>query len=522
MPKPFNKIGLVILIIFFLPLVVFFIYQTASLNQSEKEINKIYFQQLETIIYSINQYSEDIVNSWTNDINIILAEKDESYSERLNQFIEENSAIKSIVISDSSFINSSIFINRSFDQQIISDLDLINYMKGKSDLSRRLSEYLEVGYQKIEVLGGISKNLNLCLFAVNKSIEKFDFSIIIFDPNEFVTQSLASKISQACGDEFVVGVINIEDNTVVHSCDRLIPEEVTISKSLWLVPDFSVGIKMKSGNIEDLINQRYTENLVILSALIVILAFGLFIVYYNLRKELKLTQLKSDFISNVSHELRTPLSLISMYSETLMLERLKSEEKKKEYYTVINNETNRLSKIVNSILNFSKMESGKRQYQFVDFNLKDLTNEILVTYDYHIRSKGFEYRVEAPDKIENIKGDSDAISESIINLIENAMKYSNDKQEFKIVIGKNSKGQYWEIHDFGIGISKEDQSKIFDKFYRVSSGLVHNTKGTGLGLSLVKQIMNVHDGEITVESTLGKGSLFRLQFSNDFNKNLSA
>ena len=101
------------------------------------------------------------------------------------------------------------------------------------------------------------------------------------------------------------------------------------------------------------------------------------------------------------------------------------------------------------------------------------------------------------------------------------MKYSNDKNEFKIVIGKNNKGQYWEIHDFGIGISKDDQAKIFDKFYRVSSGLVHNTKGTGLGLSLVKQIMDVHEGEISVDSTLGKGSVFRLQFSNSFNKNMS-
>ncbi len=104
------------------------------------------------------------------------------------------------------------------------------------------------------------------------------------------------------------------------------------------------------------------------------------------------------------------------------------------------------------------------------------------TYDYHIKSqRDLSYTIEIKGEIENIFADQDAISESIINLIENAIKYSNDKKEFKIKIDQNKIGPFWEIKDFGIGISKEDQNKIFDKFYRVSSGLVHNTKGTGLG-----------------------------------------
>jgi two-component system phosphate regulon sensor histidine kinase PhoR len=369
----------------------------------------------------------------------------------------------------------------------------------------------------MEVLGKFSgENLNLCLFALKKGNDNIGFCTIVFNPNEFVEQNLVSKISQACGEEFIVAVINDSDNSIVHSCDRLNPSELTLLKPLWLVPGFSTGIKMKSGNIEDLINQRYNENLIVLTLLIIILGVGLILVYLNLQKELRLTQLKSDFISNVSHELRTPLSLISMYSETLVLNRLKSEEKKKEYYSVINSETNRLSKIVNTILNFSKMESGQRQYSFSSINLLTLNKEILKTYDYHIKSKGFTYTVEAPSEIENIRGDKEAISESIINLIENAIKYSNDNKEFKIVIGDDKTSQFWEIHDKGIGISKEDQIKIFDKFFRVSSGLVHNTKGTGLGLSLVKQIMEAHKGEITVNSKLGMGSTFRLEFNKHF------
>jgi two-component system phosphate regulon sensor histidine kinase PhoR len=198
-----------------------------------------------------------------------------------------------------------------------------------------------------------------------------------------------------------------------------------------------------------------------------------------------------------------------------VLDRIKDENKKREYYSVINNETNRLSKIVNSILNFSKMEAGTRRYNFESHNLIDVNAEILATYDYHIKSKGFYYETKIEANIEDIKIDKDAVSESIINLIENALKYSSEQKHFEIIIGQNEIGPYWEIKDLGIGISYEDQNKIFDKFYRVSTGLVHKTKGTGLGLSLVKQIMEAHSGNITVKSELGNGSTFRLQFNSN-------
>jgi two-component system phosphate regulon sensor histidine kinase PhoR len=205
-----------------------------------------------------------------------------------------------------------------------------------------------------------------------------------------------------------------------------------------------------------------------------------------------------------------------MYSETLVLDRIKDENKKKEYYTVIHKETNRLTKIVNSILNFSKMESGTREYDFQNYNLLEINNEVFSTYDHHIRTKGFNYNVYSENKEIIVFADKDAISESIINLIENAMKYSSDKKMFEINIGENEEGAFWEIEDYGVGISSDDQKKIFNKFYRVSSGLIHNSKGTGLGLSLVKQIMEAHKGRIIVKSKVGFGSKFRLQFNKQF------
>ena len=516
MQKPIKKIGLLVVIILILPISAFFIYQFASLNESEEEINRIYVQQLETIIFSINQYSEDIVSSWANNINLAVKSPNQNITENIESLIIENPSIKSVFIADTNF-NDVKYYYLGDEKGEKSATFAINPMDLDEKIITRSVDYLNAGYQKIEAIGSITEeNLNLCFFPILREENVINICGILFNPNDYVRQNLVSKLSQICGEEFILGIIDETENSIVHSCDRLDLAELALKKPLWLIPGFTVGIKSAGGNLEDLVKQRYYINLIILCTLLLILLAGIGLIYQNLKRELRLTQLKSDFVSNVSHELRTPLSLISMYSETLVLDRLKSEEKKMEYFSVIHNETNRLSKIVNTILNFSKMESGTREYHFTKFELKDLNEEVFRTYDYHISSKGFKYKVNYSDANTTIKADKDAVSESIINLIENALKYSENKKEIEVTIDKNNTGPFWEIKDYGIGINAEDQKKIFDKFFRVSSGLVHNTKGTGLGLSLVKQIMLAHNGDVSVKSSIGEGSVFRLQFNNDF------
>lgn len=516
MQKTIRNIGLITLLILILPISAFFIYQFASLNESETELNKIYLQQLETVIYSINQYSEDVISTWINDIDIILASEKTHSKEALKKFIENNYSIKSAFITDINFIDSDFFSNSASDEEKTLHDSIKQILMGKTWLIERLQNFLEKGYQKIEPIGRLSNDsLHMCLFPLRTKVENKIIGGILFDPYDFIQQNLVSKISQSVGDEFVLSISEDLNSRIIFSSENLTDTEMIVKKPLWLLPGLSLGINMKSGTIQELVSQRFYENLLILSLLLIILIVGILLIYYNLRKELKLAQLKSDFIANVSHELRTPLSLISMYSETLVLERLKSEEKKHEYYSVIHSETSRLSKIVNSILNFSKMENNSREFVFQNCDLIEISNEVFKTYDYHIESKGYTYSLNYAKSINMIVADKDAISESIINLIENALKYSTDKKEFIISINQNKKGPYWEIEDFGIGISAEDQNKIFDKFYRVSSGLLHTTKGTGLGLSLVKQIMEAHGGSITVESKPGLGSKFRLQFNQN-------
>jgi two-component system phosphate regulon sensor histidine kinase PhoR len=201
-----------------------------------------------------------------------------------------------------------------------------------------------------------------------------------------------------------------------------------------------------------------------------------------------------------------------MFSETLEMGRVKTEEKKKEYYNIISHETARLSRIVNRILNFSQMEAGKRKYNFVLVQLNEIIEEVFNTYKFHLQNKGFKFTSQPDENIPSIYADKEAVSEAIINIIDNAVKYSRDKKEVDLSTGMMGELVYVKIKDYGIGISSQDQKKIFDKFFRVSSGPVHNTKGTGLGLSLVKQIMDAHKGEITLHSTPGVGSSFILKF----------
>lgn len=518
MQRNIRKFGLIILLILILPITAFFIFQFSSLNQSEKEINKIYIQQLETIIYSVNQYSQDVVNSWVNEIKIKLSHKNILDENDFEEFFNNNYSVYNILLTETNLNNLNI-IGKPSANSVLSNDKIKKVLNQYRSVIERLQNFSKKGYQKIQPIGKISRNRYLTLFPLKLDIGT-KIGGIIFDPQDYIQQALASKISQAAGEEFVLSVINDENNSIIYSSEQTGVDQVILKKPLWLLPNLSLGIKMKSGNISDLVLQRFYTNIVVLTFLLVILIIGIILIFLNLRKELRLAQLKSDFIANVSHELRTPLALISMYSETLFLDRLKNEDKKKEYYSVIYSETDRLNKIVNSILNFSKMESQSRKYNFESYNLCKISNEIFDTYNYHIKSKGFTYTLNCPQQIENVNIDKDAISESIINLIDNAMKYSNEKKEFIVTIDSNDIGPFWEIKDFGIGISTEDQKKIFDKFYRVSSGLVDSTKGTGLGLSLVKQIMTVHNGDVFVESNIGNGSTFRLQFDKNFGNKL--
>lgn len=491
-----RKIGIILLSVILLPALIFSIYQIATLNQSEKMLEEIYSNQLDVLLFSINQYSEDVAGRLQTKLNSIIgAQNTQEFDDQLEAFIAQNSFIEEIVFVDSTLESTNTEIKK-----------LLEWHRG--ELSK-LYQYKKENYNRIEPIE--YKNSTILFFVLDDSSSNRLAGILV-DSDKFIRDILTDKILSVAKDEFSIYLFSKEKIYDFNSDGDKNPQKLNQQRKLWLLPGYSIAIKLKGETIEDLVKQRTQNNLIMLIGLILILIAGGWFVFRNIKKEVELAQIKSEFVSNVSHELRTPLSLISMFAETLEMGRVKSDEKKKEYYSIISQEASRLSNIVNKILSFSKIEAGKRNFAFKEYDLNVIIEQVFESYKFHLQNNSFEFVFHKHYAPLKISADAEAVSEAIINLLDNAVNYSKDKKHVELVTGEEKNFVFAEVTDKGIGIAKEDQKRIFEKFYRVKSGLVHNTKGTGLGLSLVKQIMDAHKGEVSIDSEPGEGSTFRLKF----------
>jgi signal transduction histidine kinase len=273
-------------------------------------------------------------------------------------------------------------------------------------------------------------------------------------------------------------------------------------------PGLTLGIKFRGTTVEALSQKFIMTSFLIIGCLSLFLAVGIVFTYRNVYRELALAKLKSDFVANVSHELRTPLALIRLYAETLELGRLNSPEKYQEYYRTIRKESERLTGLINNILDFSRIEAGKKEYTFRETDLGELVRNTIDAYRFQIEQNGFKYEENISPDLPPVRVDREAIARSLLNLVNNAIKYSEQEKFVGVNLYRANGTVNLEVIDHGIGIPRPEQSKIFEKFYRVGNPLVHNTKGSGLGLSLVRHIAQAHGGDVRVESLPGRGSKF--------------
>jgi signal transduction histidine kinase len=272
----------------------------------------------------------------------------------------------------------------------------------------------------------------------------------------------------------------------------------------------AMGIKFQGTSVAELGKTWVHRSLIILGCLSLLIVGGLVLTRHIVNKEMALARLKSDFVSNVSHELRTPLALIRLYAETLELGRITTSDKKQQYYRIIRKESERLSALINNILDFSRIEAGRKEYEFRETDIAELIRNTLDSYRYQIEQQGFAFEENIDMDLPAVYVDREAIARALVNLMNNALKYSCEQKFLGVKLYRDNGTVKLEVADRGIGIARRDQAKIFEKFYRAGDPLVHNTKGSGLGLSLVRHITQAHGGDITVESTPGKGSKFIL------------
>jgi len=226
----------------------------------------------------------------------------------------------------------------------------------------------------------------------------------------------------------------------------------------------------------------------------------------------ELNHLKSYFISSVSHDMKTPLTSIKMFAELLQSSSEITAERSKEYLEIIEGESSRLSRLIDNVLDFSKIESGIKRYQFENISLNEVVRSTLKLMHYQFKLQKFVIESNLCDDEKTIHADKDAVEEALINLISNSLKYSKEKKVIRVSTNAHGEFMTLSVEDEGIGISKNYLENIFNPFFRIESQDVQRTGGAGLGLSIIKHIMDAHKGKIEVQSEPGKGSRFTLLF----------
>jgi two-component system phosphate regulon sensor histidine kinase PhoR len=235
---------------------------------------------------------------------------------------------------------------------------------------------------------------------------------------------------------------------------------------------------------------------------------GAILVFHDITELRRLEQIRQDFVANVSHELRTPISSIKGYAETLLEGALEDKDNAKEFISIIYQDSNRLANLINDLLDLSKIESGKMKMNFVPLDAASVIKRAVTVIENQAKGKSISFKLNLAPELPKIKADETRFSQVMINLLDNAIKYTSENGSVTVTAKVVNNSLQVDIEDTGIGISEKDLPRIFERFYRVDKARSRELGGTGLGLSIVKHIVQAHSGQVWVKSELGLGSTF--------------
>jgi signal transduction histidine kinase len=230
----------------------------------------------------------------------------------------------------------------------------------------------------------------------------------------------------------------------------------------------------------------------------------------DVRRESDTALMRSNFVASVSHELKTPLTSIRAHAETLLMGRAGGAEATGDYLRTIVSESERLGRLVESVLEFSRIEQGRKTYRMLTMRLDEVADAAARTMEYPIAQLGFTLTVASDGTAPTFRGDPEALTQAILNLLGNAMKYSGRARHIEMRVGTRDHDAFVDVVDHGIGISQDDQSRIFERFHRVQSADTAGIAGAGLGLALALHTVEAHRGRIAVVSGVGRGSTFSI------------
>jgi two-component system, OmpR family, phosphate regulon sensor histidine kinase PhoR len=254
------------------------------------------------------------------------------------------------------------------------------------------------------------------------------------------------------------------------------------------------------------------QRLLLLGILVMVLFLvsGTYFIARAIRREMEVSRLQSDFVAAVSHEFRTPLTSVRQLSEILALGRVPTDDRRQVYYETLVGETGRLQRLVETLLNFGRMEAGARQYRFEEMDAATLVERVVKEFEPQMAGSGRQIDVSGTTANHKIEADPEALSVALRNLVDNALKYSPNHPTVWIEVASESQFVAIRVRDKGAGIAPSERKAIFQKFVRGSAAVSGNVKGTGVGLAMVRRIVAAHGGEIRMTSELGQGSTFTM------------
>ncbi|OGF50810.1 MAG: hypothetical protein A2231_04125 [Candidatus Firestonebacteria bacterium RIFOXYA2_FULL_40_8] len=235
---------------------------------------------------------------------------------------------------------------------------------------------------------------------------------------------------------------------------------------------------------------------------------GLIAVFYDVTEIRKLERSKTDFVANVSHELRTPLASIKGFTETLLDGALEDKENNRKFLGIIQENVNRLDRLISDILELSKMESARLKPVKDFFKINDAVLKAVEMLGPGSKKKNIKIEIKIPENFPQIYANKDMLEQVFINLMDNAVKFNKEGGSVTVEALETPAGVKVSVKDTGLGIPKEDHARIFERFYRVDKGRSRELGGTGLGLAIVKHIIELHDGTVGVESEINEGTTF--------------
>ena len=315
-------------------------------------------------------------------------------------------------------------------------------------------------------------------------------------------------------DDIILAILDENDEIIEatypsQTHDTMPPGEPIALVEADSLPFWKVGIYVKDPmSLERLSKRKASLRAFLIAGLILAIAFGIYLSLREARRETELARIRSDFVANVSHELRTPLSSIQIFSETLKQNKAVSQDKQDQYLDTISSESDRLTRLVDNVLDFSRLERQVKEFDLRPTDIGEVIASTVEAARFYAEQRGVTVSLNIAPDLPEIKADKEAISQMVMNLIDNAVKYSEDESEIAVNVFRRGQNIMIEVVDKGVGIDEEDMKKIFDKFYRGKNVADLGTGGTGLGLTLAKAVAVAHGGDILVRSKIGQGSRF--------------